>query len=282
LTAKTKFAVKLRDKVAMIVGCSPSINAGIAIALAAEGAKLVCVDIEPEFTQAWAEAVRHNGSQAIAVEADVTKEAQVEAAVQRACESYGGVDVLVNGAVVQIRRGLLDITAEQFRKQMDVILIGTYLFTKHVARTMIAQARGGSIINIVSTEGHQGNPGNIGYGTAKGGLLNFTRAAAMELAPHRIRVNSLTPTATDPAEGNQRASEWKLGWVAPQAGHRPGYTEGDQGVPLGRRPRPSDYGHAAVFLASDDAVMITGIDLRVDGGTIARYWRWNPGVTELK
>jgi NAD(P)-dependent dehydrogenase (short-subunit alcohol dehydrogenase family) len=281
-TAKTASIVKLQDKVAMVVGCSPSINAGIALALAAEGARLVCVDIEPEFAKACAEAIGRDGGQAIAVEADATNEPEVEAAVQRACEDYGGVDVLVNGAVIQIRRGLLDITVEEFRKQMDVILVGTYLFTRHVARALIAQARGGSIINIVSTEGHQGNPGNIGYGTAKGGLLNFTRAAAMELAPHRIRVNSLTPTATDPGEGEQRAAQWKLRWTAVQAGHRPGYTQGDKGVPLGRRPRPSDYGHAAVFLASEDAAMITGIDLRVDGGAIARYWRWNPGVRELK
>jgi NAD(P)-dependent dehydrogenase (short-subunit alcohol dehydrogenase family) len=274
--------MKLREKIAVIVGCSPSINAGIAMELASEGAKLVCVDIEPEFSQACVEAVKRDGGKAIAVQADATNEAQVEAAVQRACETFGAIDVLVNGAVVQIRRGLLDITVDQFRKQMDVILVGTYLFTKHVARKMIEQKRGGSIINIVSTEGHQGNPGNIGYGTAKGGLLNFTRAVAMELAPHGIRVNSLTPTATDPAEGEKRVAEWKLRWSNPQAGHRPGYTVDDQGVPLGRRPRPSDYGHAAAFLASDDAAMINGIDLRVDGGTIARYWRWNPGVTELK
>lgn len=274
--------MKLRDKVAAIVGCSPSINAGIAMELASEGAKLVCVDIEPEFGKACAEAAKRDGGEAIAVQADVTNEAQVEAAVQRASDAFGGIDVLVNGAVIQIRRGLLDITAEQFRKQMDVILVGTYLFTKHVARMMIEQGRGGSIINIVSTEGHQGSVGNIGYGTAKGGLLNFTRAVAMELAPHGIRVNSLTPTATDPAEGEKRAAEWNLSWTNPQAGDRPGYTVGDQGVPLGRRPKPSDYGHAAVFLASDDSAMITGIDLRVDGGVIARYWRWNPGVTELK
>lgn len=274
--------MKLRDKVAVVVGCSPSINAGIAMELASAGARLVCVDIEPAFSQACVEAVKRDGGDGIAVQADVTNEAQVEAAVARACETFGGIDVLVNGAVIQIRRGLLDITLDQFRKQMDVILAGSYLFTKHVARKMIERNRGGSIINIVSTEGHQGNRGNVGYSTAKGGLLQFTRVAAMELAPHGIRVNSLSPTATDPGEGDKRAAEWNLRWTNPQAGDRPGYTVGDQGVPLGKRPKPSDYGHAAVFLASDDAAMITGIDLRVDGGVIARYWRWNPGVTEIK
>lgn len=273
--------MKLRDKVAVIVGCSPSINAGIAMELAAEGAKLVCVDIEPLFSRACVDAVKRGGGDGIAFQADVTNEAQVEAAIQCACETFGGIDILVNGAVIQIRRGLLDITLDQFRKQMDVILAGSYLFTKHAARKMINRNRGGSIINIVSTEGHQGNRGNIGYGTAKGGLMNFTRAAAMELAPHGIRVNSLTPTATDPVEGEKRAAEWNLRWSNPQAGDRLGYTVDDQGVPLGKRPKPSDYGRAAVFLASDDASMITGIDLRVDGGVVARYWRWNPGVTKL-
>ena len=273
--------MKLKDKVVSVVGCSPSINAGIALELAAEGAKLVCVDVDPTFAKACAAGVKKGGGQAIEVQADATNETQVEAAVRYACKSFGGIDALVNGAVIQIRHGLLDITTEQFRKQMDVILVGTYLFTKHVAKAMIDRGRGGSIINIVSTEGHQGNRGNVGYGTAKGGLLQFTRIAAMELAPHRIRVNSLTPTATDPAEGEKRAREWNLKWENPQAGHRPGYTEGDKGIPLGRRPRPSDYGRAAVFLASDNSEMIAGIDLRVDGGVVSRYWRWNPGVNEL-
>lgn len=273
--------MKLKNKVAMLVGCSPSINAGIGLELAAEGASLVCVDIEPSFARAHAKAVQDQGGSAIAVDADVTKEDQVDAAFAKAKSTYGGIDILVYGAVLQIRKGLLDITTEQFRKQMDVILCGTLMFTQKAARMMIEQKRPGSIINIVSTEGHQGNLGNIGYGTAKSGLLNFTRAAAMELAPHGIRVNSLTPTATDPTEGDRRAEEWNLNWKNPVAGHRPGFTEGDQGVPLGKRPSPSHYGRAAVFLASDDAEMITGVDLRVDGGVIARYWRWNPGVTTL-
>ncbi|MFN4281580.1 MAG: SDR family NAD(P)-dependent oxidoreductase [Alphaproteobacteria bacterium] len=273
--------MQLKDKVVMLVGCSPSINAGIALEFAAEGAKLICVDIEPTFANACAKAINAQGGNAIAVQADVTQERQIDDAFARALSEYGGVDVLVYGAVLQIRKGLLEISAEQFRKQMDVILTGTLLFVQKAAQMMIAQKRRGSIINIISTEGHQGNRGNIGYGTAKGGLLNFTRAAAMELAPNGIRVNSVTPTATDPSEGEQRAIEWGLGWKNPVAGQRPGYTEGDQGVPLGRRPSPSHYGRAAVFLASDDAEMITGVDLRVDGGAIAKYWRWNPGVTSL-
>jgi NAD(P)-dependent dehydrogenase (short-subunit alcohol dehydrogenase family) len=273
--------MKLRNKVALVVGCSPNINAGIALALADEGAKLVCADIQREYAEACAKAIRDNGGDAIAVQADVTQEDHVEAAVRQSGEAFGGIDILVNGAVLQIRRGLLDITPAQFRRQMDVILVGTFLFTQHVARLMIDQGRRGAIINIGSTEAHQGNPGNVGYGTAKGGLLNFTRTVAMELAPYGIRVNSLTPTATDPTEGDKRVAEWGVHWQPPAVGRRPGFTSGDQGVPLGKRPSPRHYGRAAVFLASEDAEMITGLDLRVDGGAIARYWRWNPGVAAL-
>jgi NAD(P)-dependent dehydrogenase (short-subunit alcohol dehydrogenase family) len=273
--------LKLADRTALMVGCSPNINSGIALELAKEGARLVCVDIDRELADACAKAVRDGGGQAIAVTADATDEAQVRAAVAAATDAFGGVDILVNGAIVQIRLGLLDMAVAQFRKLIDVSLSGAFLFSQHVAKSMIAGKREGSIITIVSTEGHQGNPGNIAYGTAKAGLLNFTRAVAMELAPYGIRVNSLTPTATDPREGNERAAAWGVGWKAPESGHRPGYTVGAQGVPLGRRPTPTDYGRAAVFLASDDAAMITGFDLRVDGGTISRYWRWNPGIAEL-
>ena len=270
--------MRLHGKTALMAGCSPNINAGIALELAAAGAKLVCVDIESTYGETCAKAIEQKGGSAIAVAGDVTNEEQVIAALSRAEEAFGGVDILINGAVVQYRFGLREMPLERFRRQIDVILTGTFLFTKHAAEQMIRLSRNGSIINIISTEGHQGNLGNIGYGTAKSGLLNFTRAAAMELAQHRIRVNSLTPTATDPAEGKQRTADWGLVWQQPAIGVRPGFTAGDQGVPLGHRPRPSDYGKAAVFLASDDAQMITGTDLRVDGGTIAKYWRWNPGI----
>lgn len=275
--------MKLAGKVALITGCSPNINGGIAYGLADEGAKLVCVDISTELAEACANGIRRRGSEAIAITCDVTDAEGVTAAVARAATEFGGVDILINGAVLQIRKGILDISAEEFRRQTDISLTGTLLFTQAVARDMIAGGRNGSIITIVSTEGHQGNPGNVGYGTSKGGLLNFTRAAAMELAEHGIRVNSLTPTGTDPSEGKDRAADWGVAWVSARGRNpprRPGYTEGDEGVPLRRRPSPRHYASAAVFLASDESEMITGFDLRVDGGVISRYWRWNPGMGE--
>lgn len=273
--------MKLDGKVAILSGCSPNINAGIAYALAEEGASVVCADVQSAFAEGCARAIRDRGGKALGVTCDVTKEDQVQQTVDRARQEYGGVDVLVNGAVIQIRKGLLQMEVADFRRQIDVSLAGAFLFTKHTAELMIEQQRKGVIITIISTEGHQGNPGNIGYGTAKGGLLNFTRAAAMDLAPYGIRVNSLTPTATDSTEGFERAKEWGVTWDVATAGGAPrrkDTTADDQGVPLGKRPSPHHYGRAAVFLASDDAEMITAFDLRVDGGTNARYWRWNPGT----
>ena len=273
---------RLSGKVALITGCGPNINGGIAYGFADEGAKLVCVDLRPDYAEACAAAIREHGGEAIAAECDVSREDQVLSAIKQAEEAFGPVDILINGAVLQIRKGVLDLTVEEFRRQLDVSLVGALLFTKHVARSMIEHKVQGNVITIISTEGHQGNPGNVGYGTAKGGLLNFTRSVAMELAPYGIRVNSLSPTGTDSAEGVARAAEWGVTWEPGQGRPpNPDTTSGNQGVPLGKRPSPRQYARGAVFLASDDAEMITGFDLRVDGGTISRYWRWNPGTKIL-
>lgn len=270
---------RLAGKVALVTGCSPNINGGIACGLAEEGAKLACIDLRLDYAEACAREIQALGGEAVAIRCDVTREEDVAAAVRKAEEALGPPDLLINGAMLQIRKGVLELSADEFRKLLDVGVIGTHLFTQQVARSMIRHRRRGAIINLISTEGHQGNLGNIGYGTAKAGLINFTRAAAMELAEHGIRVNSLTPTATDPTEGRERAAAWGVPYEQVALSiKRDDLTAGDQGIPLGRRPSPRDYARAAVFLASDDAAMITGFDLRVDGGVISRYWRWNPGA----
>jgi NAD(P)-dependent dehydrogenase (short-subunit alcohol dehydrogenase family) len=271
--------MRLSGKVALVTGCGPNINGGIAYGVADEGAQLVCTDRRADYATACAKAIRDRGGEAIGVVCDVTEEEAVRAAIAEAESAFGPIDVLVNGAALQIRKGLLDVSLDEFRRQLDVCLGGTLLFTKHAARSMIKHGRRGSIINIGSTEAHQGNIGNIAYGTAKAGLLNLTRAAAMELAQFGIRVNSVSPTGTDPAEGLERAAAWGVPWEqALAAAPRPDLTFGDQGVPLGKRPSPRHYAHGVVFLASDEADMITGFDLRIDAGTVSRYWRWNPGT----
>ncbi len=271
--------MKLQGKVALVTGTSPNICGGIAEGLAEEGAKIVCVDNQPDNANLCADYLTKQGGQALGVVCDVTNEDQVKAAVERARVAFGGVDILVNGAVIFNQKGVLDMPLEEWTRQTAVILTGTFLFTKYVARLMIEQGRKGNIINIISTAGHQGQPRNVGYCTGKSGLLNFTRSVAMELAEYGIRVNSLTPTATDPSEAMERAARWGRSYGDPRLISL--LEEVRKGVPLQKLPSPRHYARAAVFLASDDAEMITGTDLRVDAGTVARYWAWTPQTTGL-
>ncbi len=266
--------VKLDGKVVMVTGTSPNIGAGIAGGLADEGAKVVCVDVDAANARECAAWITGRGGQALGLTCDVTDEAQVQAAVARAREAYGGIDVLVNNAGILGGLSVLEMPLERWSRQLAVNLTGTFLCTKHVARLMVERGTRGSIIVIVSTAGHQGQPGNIGYCTSKSGLLNFARAAAMDLARHGIRVNSLTPTATDVEEGLARAEAWGR----PRTERRGRMLDFAKMIPAGVLPSPRHYARAAVFLASDDAEMMTGTDLRVDAGAIAKYWPWVPSA----
>jgi len=270
--------VKLKGKVALVTGTSPNIGGGIAEGLAAEGAAVVCVDSRAENAADCAHYIQSTGGHALALTAEVTDEAQVTRVVSSARESLGRIDILVNNAAIFNKKGVVDMPLDEWRRQLDIILTGAFLFTKHVGNLMIAQKRTGSIINIISTAGHQGEPNNIAYCTAKSGLLNFTRSAAMELVTHGIRVNSLTPTATDPSESLERAARWGRTTHVNTEQLRAAFEPFRKGVPMQKLPRPSDYGKAAAFLASDDSEMITGTDLRVDAGAVARYWAWEPTI----
>jgi len=264
--------VKLAGKIAIVTGTSPNIGGGIAGGLADEGARVACVDVAEDNAQQCAAWIRARGGEALGLVCDLTDEAQVQAMVGRVRDTWGGVDVLVNNAGLLGGLGVLEMPLERWTRQLGVNLTGTFLCTQHVARLMVERGTRGSIIVIVSTAGHQGQAGNIGYCTSKSGLLNFTRAAAMDLAQHGIRVNSLTPTATDVEEGMERAVAW--GRARPERRGR--LLDFQKMVPTGQLPSPRHYAKAAVFLASDDAEMITGVDLRVDAGAIAKYWPWIP------
>ncbi len=266
--------MKLEGKIAIVTGTSPNIGAGIAGGLAEEGATVVCVDVVPDNATQCADWLKGRGNKALGIPCDVTDESQVEAMVKRVRETYGGVDVLVNNAGILGGLSVLEMPLERWNRQLAVNLTGTFLCTKHVAHAMVDGKRRGSIIVIASTAAHQGQAGNVAYCTSKSGLLNFTRAAAMDLVKHGIRVNSLTPTATDATESHDRA----VTWGRPRPERRGGLLDFQKMVPKGELPSPRHYGKAAVFLASDDSEMITGFDLRVDAGAIAKYWPWIPSA----
>ena len=272
--------MKLEGKTALVTGTSPNIMGGIAEELAREGANLVCVDVREEYAQKCAASIVAEGREAMGVVCDVTDEGQVLAAISQATERFGGVDILVNGAALFNFKGVLNMPVDEWRRQTDIILTGAFLFTKHVAHQMIEQGRPGNIINIISTAGHQGEPGNVGYGTAKGGLLNFTRSVAMELSGHGIRVNSLTPTATSQVEGRERGCSLGRRVAAPAPGRarrRIAARCEPRRAPCSNCPAHQITARPPFFLASDDAEMITGFDLRVDAGAVSKYWIWSPG-----
>ncbi len=268
--------MRLKGKVALVTGTSPNIGGGIAEELAAEGASIVAVDLRPENAQDCAGYLNSIGAQAIGRVCDVTVEDDVRSAVKAAIAAFGRIDILVNNAAFFNAKGVLDMSYDEWNAQTGVILGGAFLFTKYVAREMVDRGTKGSIINIISTAGHQGQPNNVAYSTSKMGLKNFTNSVAMELVQHGIRVNALTPTATDRAEADERAKRWGR-----DGANMPIRKPSDNFLrlhPMQRLPKSSDYGKAIAFLASDDAAMITGMDLRVDGGAIAKYWAWDPSA----
>jgi NAD(P)-dependent dehydrogenase (short-subunit alcohol dehydrogenase family) len=269
--------MRLEGRVALVTGTSPNIGGGIAEGLAAAGASVACVDLDLRNAADCANAIRRAGGRAIGVPCDVSDRTAVDALVDQVARELGRVDLLVNNAAIFLQKGILGMELDEWRRQLAVMLDGTFLCTRRIAKDLVAAGAEGSIVNVISTAGHQGQPGNVGYCTAKAGLLNFTRSVAMELAKHRIRVNSLTPTATDPTDSFDRAERW--GRARPSEEWTELFEPFRKGVPMQRLPTPADYAKAVVFLSSDDAQFITGTDLKVDAGALSRYWAWNPETT---
>ena len=262
---------RLSGRTAIVTGASPNIGGVLAQGLAEAGARVVCTDVVSDVADRAAAAIVAAGGEAFAVSGDVTDPDHADEVVSRALNRWGRVDVLVNNAVYFNQKGVLTMPLADYRRQLDVILGGAFIFTKAAAAAMIAGNSGGSVINVLSTAAWQGQPGNIGYSTGKSGLINFTRSAAMELAEYRIRVNGFTPTATMPedpvllrelAEGGFPATGYPMDFAGQ--------------FPWHRLPTPSDYVPTVVFLASDDSAMITGSNITVDAGATAKYWPWRP------
>lgn len=243
----------LENKVAIVTGTGPNIGGEIARTLAENGARLVCLDNRLDMAESTAKQITDAGGQAIAVSADITNPEDMEQLAKRAVDAFGEINILVNNAGISPNGTLVDIPIQDWVATLNVILTGTFLCSRFVARQMIAQGKGGAIVNIASTSGHRGRAGAIAYATAKGGVLQLTRCMAMELAPYKIRVNSVTPNASGLSLATGKSREG----TPPQA-------------PIGRWGRTADQAQAVLFMVSPNADFITGTDLAVDGGTLAR------------
>ena len=246
---------KLDERTALVTGAGPNIGRTIAVTLAKAGARVICNDLTEDLAEAAAEAVRAEGGKAIAIAADISDADQVSKLVERASREAGVIDILVNNAGLTIPKNIVTMSYAEWRNVMGVILDGAFLVSQAVAKRLIESKRPGAIVNIASTSGHRGRKNAIAYCSAKGGILNFTRAMAMDLAPHGIRVNSVSPTKTGQSVGAIESAQAR------------DFAE----IALGRLGHPQDQANAVLFLASDDSAFVTGEDIRVDGGSLATW-----------
>ncbi|WP_417666457.1 SDR family oxidoreductase [Roseibium sp.] len=244
---------RLEGKVAIVTGAGSGFGEGIARRFAAEGAKVILADINGDAVTLIANEL---GDDAVAVAADVTRKADVEAMIAAATGHFGRLDILVNNAGYTHRnRSLLDVSEEDFDRIMAVNAKAIYLSTLQAVPVMEAQG-GGVILNTASTAGLRPRPGLTWYNASKGFAVTATKSMAVELAPKKIRVNALCPVA-----GETAMLDRFMGEDTPE--RRATFTAT---IPLGRFSTPEDIANAALYLVSDEAEFITGVALEVDGG----------------
>jgi 3-oxoacyl-[acyl-carrier protein] reductase len=253
-------SVLLTDRVAVVTGGGAGIGRGIARGLAAFGARVAIWERDPETTAAAAAEVGGLG-----ITTDVRESAQVDEALERTTTELGPVSILVNNAGGVFFSPLLETSENGWDALYRANFKHVILCTQRVARTMVANGTGGSIISVTSIEGVRAAPGYAAYAAAKAGVINFTKTAALELATHGIRVNALAPDIT--------MTEGMASVAPPGAEERFGFT-----VPMGRPGHVDEMAGAAVFLASDLSSYVTGQTIHVDGGTEASSgWYHHPG-----
>jgi NAD(P)-dependent dehydrogenase (short-subunit alcohol dehydrogenase family) len=248
----------LSGQAAIVTGASRGIGAGVALRLAEAGADVALVHrtsgSRPD-ADAVARRVERLGRRALVVEADLAGAEPPNAMIRAVVEVFGRVDILVDNAGRQPVVGLLEMTREEYDEVQATNVRGVFLASQAAARTMIEQGTGGAIVNIASIEGLQPAFGHSHYAISKAAVIMQTRAAALELGPHGIRVNAVAPGLID---SGSLTTDWPEGVARWHAA-----------APLGRLGRPDDVADACLFLCSPAARWISGATLVVDGGVLA-------------
>ena len=281
--------ISLDGKVALVTGAGPNIGSGIALALSRYGARVACNDLDFEAAKAAVRRIERNGGVAMALPGDVSVEADVVANIGAVVGAWDRIDIVINNAAWLHACGLLEEDLASFNRAITIAVNGNFLYTKYGALAMIERGIKGSIVSILSSNAWQGAPGFIAYATHKGGLANFVRAAAMDLAPYGIRVNSFTPTAPRP-DNPELLAQWRaegrteLRPRVPRPDRPPWWRETGTfdvrgQIPMGEPATPTDIGHCIAWLSSDYARLITGCDFVIDGGARAKYWAYTPDTS---
>lgn len=247
--------MRLQDKVAIVTGAASGFGAEIARQYAREGARVAVADINEAGAKDVAGGI---GAAAIAVKCDVTRRADIDALVAATLKAFGGrLDIVVNNAGWSHRNGpLLDVDEAQFDKVYAVNVKSIFHMT-HAVVPILRKQRSGVIVNIGSTAGIRPRPGLTWYNSTKGAVNLMSKSLAVELAPDHIRVNVICPVM-----GVTGLLEQFMGMPDTPENRKKFLAT----IPLGRLSTPLDIARAAVFLASDDAEFITGVELPVDGG----------------
>jgi NAD(P)-dependent dehydrogenase (short-subunit alcohol dehydrogenase family) len=240
-------------RTALVTGAAQGIGRAVAERLAAEGANLVLLDIEPEARERTVGELRARGWPVEAVAGDVAERADVQRAVELASGRFGGLDVLAGIAGITEFSPVLELSDASWRRILDVNLTGMFLATQEAGRVMAARG-GGAIVLMASTNAFFPEAHTVPYSTSKAGLVGFVRAASLDLGRHGIRINAVNPGII-----NTRLS--KLLIDDPVGG--PEYL---RRIPLRRWGEPADIAAVVAFLASDDAGYMTGEDVTADAG----------------
>jgi len=253
--------VKLEGRVAVITGAASGIGRATAILFAAEGAAVLAADVQDDAGAQTVATIRAAAGRAEFVHADVSRSEDVRRMLGAAVEGFGRLDVLFNNAGVAVFKGVVETDEAEWDHVLGVNLRGAYLGIKYAAAEMRRQG-GGTIINTASVHGMRTTAGIAAYAASKHGVIGLTRAAALDLAPHNIRVNCIQPGAieTPIMRANLRA-------VGDEEDE---FRKISAAEPLGRVGTAQEIARMALFLASDDASFITGAAFAVDGGLLAK------------
>lgn len=255
--------MRFEDKVVFITGAAKGIGRAITQAFANEGAILALADLDDKELEKVAKELEKTAKKVITYKLDVTKEAVVKEVVERAIKDLGGIDILINNAGVSTMNYFWDITEQEWNFNMDVNAKGVWLTSKFVAPHMIAKKKG-KIVNTASMAGKIGAPLESHYAASKFGVIGFTQAAALELAPYGVNVNCVCPGFVKTSMQEREAIwEAKLKGVQDPEDIINGYIKQ---TPLGRLCYPEDVAKVVLFLASNDADFMTGQAINVTGG----------------